>query len=286
VRNKVKILIWAGAAILIAYFLVCTSGCKKDMDKAKKHYELGVEYHKQEQEEQAIKELQEALKIDPNYAKAHYELGVLYHEKEDYGSAVQEFQRAIKIDPDYAEAHFRLGGIYQLLRGYDQALREFEEVLRINPKFPRVHTAMGGVYYERGARTLMRALKLDWSYSVPDTLKEVSSKDKDELKKAIENYANALQSDTTDPALYAKLSQAYYTLAEDEYQKAITVDSFDTSAHLWLGLTFIEKGYPNKATVQHEILKNLDPRAAVMLLQEIQHKEQEAMELKRRGLRK
>lgn len=283
-KNQVKILIWAGMIVVIYSFLFCTWGCKKEMDKARKHYELAVEYHKQEQTDQAIKELQEAIKIAPNYAKAHYELGVLYHEKADHGSALEELRRAINIDPNYAEAHFRLGGIYQILRGYDQALKEFEEVIRINPNFPRVHTARGSVYYERGARTLVRAIKLDWSYSVPDTLKEISYKDNDELKQAMETYINALQSDTTNPALYSKLSQAYYTLAQDEYQKAIATDSFDTSAHLWLGLTFLEKGYPNQANVHYETLKNLDSRAADMLLQEIRHKEQEKMELKRRGL--
>jgi hypothetical protein len=51
-------------------------------------------------------------------------------------------------------------------------------------------------------------------------------------------------------------------------------------------LTFLEKGYQNRAKSQYEILKNLYSRAADMLLQEIRNKEQQEMELKRRGLRK
>jgi tetratricopeptide (TPR) repeat protein len=300
VRNKVKILIWAGLILLINCILFYTWGCKKEMDKAKKHYKLGVEYHKKEQADQAIQELQQAIKIDPNYAEAHYELGVLYQEKAsdegerrefqqanaDYESALREFQQAIKSNPDYAEAHFRLGIMYQGLEGYDQALREFDEVLRINPSFPRIHTAMGSIYHTKGVKALVKATKFDWSYLVADTLKEISYKDKDELKKAIENYIIATEADTTNSAMYSKLGQAYCTWAQDEYQKAIAVDSLDTAAHLNLGLTFLEKGYPNKAMIQYEILNSLDSRAANMLLQEIQHKEQEAMELKKRGLRK
>lgn len=283
-KNQPNILNWIALILLSSYFLFCSGGCKKQMDKAKKHYDVAVEYHKQELFDQAIAELQQAIKIDPNYAEAHYELGVLYHEKEDYASAFQEFQQAIKISPDYAEAYFRLGIIYQVAERYDQALREFEEVLRINPNFPRIHTAIGSTYHAKGVKTLVKATRLDWSYLIADTLKEISYKNKDELKKAIDNYITATQSDTTNSAVYSKLGQAYCTLAQDEYQKAIAVDSTDTAAQLNLGLTFLEKGYPNKATVQHEILKNLDSRSANMLLQEIRHKEQEAMELKRRGL--
>jgi tetratricopeptide (TPR) repeat protein len=283
VRNKAKILIWAGLILLTNCFLFYTWGCKKQMDKAKKHYELGVKYHQQELADQAIKELQQAIQINPNHAEAHCELGVLYQEKEDYNAAYRELQKAIKINPDYAEAHFRLGIIYQVLKGYNQAITEFEEVLKIDPNFPWVHTAIGNVYYERGIKALIRAIKLDWSYLVPDTLKEISYKNKDELKKAIDNYLTTIESDTANAAAFSKLSQAYFTWAQDEYQKAIAADSSDTVAQLQLGLTFSERGYQNKAMNQYQVLKNLDPRAAEMLLQVIRQKEQEAKGLKKRG---
>jgi len=283
VRNKARILVWAGLILLINCFLFYTWGCKKQMDKAKKHYELGVKYHQEELADQAIKELQQAIQIDPNYAEAHCELGVLYQEKEDYNAAYRELQKAIKINPDYAEAHFRLGIIYQVLKGYNQAITEFEEVLKIDPNFPWIHTAIGNVYYERGIKALIRAIKLDWSYLVPDTLKEISYKNKDELKKAIDNYLTTIESDTANAAAFSKLSQAYFTWAQDDYQKAITADSSDTIAQLQLGLTFSERGYQNKAMNQYQVLKNLDPRAAEMLLQVIRQKEQEAKGLKKRG---
>lgn len=285
-KNKTRILIWGGFIILMSFFLFYTWGCKKEMDKAKKHYEQGLEYRKQELDDQAIQEFQQALEIDPNYAEAHYELGVLYHEKEDYDGAFRELKQALRINPDHPDVHYRLGLVYQALRGYKQALAEFEEVLRINPDFPRIHTAIGNVYYERGLRAWGMAIKLDWSYLLPDTLKEISYKDKDELKKAIDDYISGIESDTTNPALFSKLSQAYYNFAQDEYQKAVAIDSLDTAAQLQLGLTFSEKGYQNKAMNQYGLLKNLDPRAADMLLQVIRQKEMEEEDLKRRGMRK
>lgn len=286
-KKEAKVLVWVGLILLMGCFLLCTGGCKKRADQAKKHYEQALEYHQQELPDQAIAELHQAIKLDPKYADAHYELGVLYHEKTDHNNAVRELKEAIKINPDYAEAHFRLGIIYQVLRGYSQAIDEYEEVQRINPGFPRIHTAIGNVHYERGLRAWGAAIKLDWnSYLHPDTSKEISYKNKDELKKAIDDYLTIIESDTSDPAALSKLSQAYYLWAHDEYQKAIAADSVDSVAHLQLGLTYSERGYQDKAMEQYEILKRLDARGADMLLQVIRHKEEEAAGLKKKGLRK
>ncbi len=275
-----------GIVLLMNCLLFYTSGCKKEMDKAKRHYEQALEYREQDLPDQAIKELEQAIKINPDYAEAHYQLGVLYYEKEDFTTAMRELQRAVSISPDHADAHYWLGILFQKLRGYQQALDQFEEVLRINPKFARIHTAVGNVYFERGLRAWGRAIKLDWSYVVPDTLKQISYENKDKLKKAVDDYLNVVESDTTNAAAFAKLSHAYLTWAEDEYQRAVAVDSFDTSAQLQLGLTFSYKGYQNKAMKQYEILKDMEPKAAEMLIQAIRKEQQGAEELKRRGMRK
>ncbi len=286
-KNKTKILVWVGLILVSGCLLLCTGGCKKRADQAVKHYEQALEYHQQELPDQAIAELHQATKLDPEYAEAHYLLGVIYHEKTDHNNAVRELKEAIKINPDYAEAHFRLGVIYQVLRGYSQAVVEFEEVQRINPDFPRIHTAIGNVYYERGLRAWGAAIKLDWyTYLHPDTSKEISYKNKDELKRAIDDYLTIIESDTSNPAALSKLSQAYYLWAHDEYQKAIAADSQDSVAHLQLGLTYSERGYPEKAMEQYEILKKLDARGADMLLQVIKHKEEELEDLRKKGVRK
>ncbi len=273
-KNKTRILIRMGLLLLIGCFLFHTGGCKRRTDKAKKHYQQALEYHEQELPDQAVAELHQAIKLDPKYAEAHYELGVLYHQAEDHNNAVRELKEAIKINPDYAEAHFRLGIVYQILRGYSQAVTEYEEVQRINPDFPRIHTAMGNVYYERGLRAWGAAIKLDWSYVQPDTSKEISYNNRDELKKAIDDYLTIVESDAANPAVLAKLSQAYYLWAQDEYQKAIAVDSIDTVAHLQLGLTYSERGHQSKAMEEYDLLKKWGAPGADMLLQVIKHKEE------------
>ena len=247
-KKKTRIFGWAGVVLLVSLFLFFSGGCGKKTDQAKEHFELGVKYF----------------------------------EKQKAKEALQEFKQAIQLDPEYADAHFQLGALFHTLRAYDSATAEYKEVLRINPNYPRIHTALANVYYEIGLRAWGKAVKLDQlAYWEPDTLRQLPFKDRDELLGLIEGYQNKLKADTVDAETISKLSQANFLLAADEYQKAIGANSSDTTAQLYLGLTYSEQGYPAKAMAQHEILKKLDPRAGELLLTVLKQKEKEKEDLKK-----
>jgi len=247
VKKKARILGWTGTVLVVSLFLFFFSGCGNKRDQAKEHVDLGIAYFEERKAEEAL----------------------------------QEFRQAIQVDPDYADAHFHMGGLLHALKAYPSAIKEYEEVLRINPYYPKIHTAMANIYYERGLRAWGRAIKLDrLTYWEPDTLRQLPFKDRDELVDLIEGYQEKLTADTVDAETFSKLSQAYFVLASEEYQKAVQANPSDTSAQLYLGLTYSEQGYPARAMAQHGILKNLDPRAGELLLTVLKQKENESEELK------
>ena len=245
-RGKAHILGWRGVILLLSVSLLFTGACRKKMEQAKKHFDQGIQYEAQKKVEEAVR----------------------------------EFRQAIQLEPDYVDAHFHLGGVYHLIKGYSAALEEYEKVLRINPNYPKIHTALGNLYYERGLKAWGRAIKLDWvTYLHPDTLRQLPFKDRTELLKLIEGYQNKVNADTVDAETFSKLSQAYFWLAAGEYQTATQASASDTMAQLYLGMTYSEQGYPDKAMVQCEILKKLDPQAGGLLLQVLKQKETENLEL-------
>jgi tetratricopeptide (TPR) repeat protein len=61
----------------------------------------------------AIKEYQMAIKLDPNYADAHYNLGLAYQKTGRLDDAVKEYQIAASLKPEYASALNRLGAGYR-----------------------------------------------------------------------------------------------------------------------------------------------------------------------------
>lgn len=247
-EKKRGILGWAGTVLLVSLFLFFAGACETKTDQAKKHFDLGVQYLEEQKPDEALRELRHAIQLDSNFADAHLRLGALYHD----------------------------------LKAYTSAIKEYEEVLRINPSYPKIHTVLANVYYERGLRTWGKAIKLDrLTYWFPDTLRQLPFKNRDEVVGLIEECINKLEADTVDAETFSKLSQACFLLAAEEYQKAIQVDSLDTTAQLYLGLTYSEQGYPLKAMAQHEILNRLDPRSGGLLLTILRQKEKEKQELEK-----
>ena len=81
-----------------------------DQVGAEAHFELGEMYHRQVFEglEMAIKEYEEAVRLQPDFADAHYYLGLSYHTKAKletddqqlYRRALQEYKLYLAHSPD------------------------------------------------------------------------------------------------------------------------------------------------------------------------------------------
>lgn len=244
---------WALIILFTSLFLLVSGGCKKKSDQARNHVEAGLEHFKRQ-------EMQEALK---------------------------EFKQAVQLDPINADAHFYLGGIYHAARAYSASIREYGEVLRINPGYPRIHTAIANVYYERGLKAWGKAVKLDRvAYWLPDTLRQLPFKNRDELLGLIGGYEGTVKADSGDAETFSMLSQAYFLLAADKYETAVKADPADTTGQLYLGLTYSEQGYPYKAMAQYEITKKLDSNQGELLLAVLKQKERERQNLEEAKKRK
>jgi Tfp pilus assembly protein PilF len=246
-KVHVRISGWITVVVAVLFFVSLFSGCQGDKgEQAKKHFEKGVEQF-------GKKQMQEAL---------------------------SEFQKAVELNPDYADARFYLGGLHHTLKDYDAALGEYKKVMQLDPGYPGIHTATANIYYELGLTSWGRAVKLDrTSFWLPDTSRKLPYQDRAELDKLIEDYLKTVRSDTVDAETVSKLSQAYFILAAQEYENAIQANASDTGAQLYLGLTYSEQGYDQRAWDQHELLKELAPSAADMLQSVLNQKEKEKEQL-------
>jgi len=93
--------------------------------------------------EQAIAELQTAIRQRPGYLPAHYELARAYWIKGDFASAEGELKRVIELDPENERAYFTLG-MARLGENRPQLARDsFAQLLRLNPKSADAHFGLG-----------------------------------------------------------------------------------------------------------------------------------------------
>ncbi len=142
---------------------------RKSSNKARPHDCLGVAYTREGRLDEAMREFQTALRINPGYVDSHTNLGVVYGQEGRLDEAMGEFQTALGLKPDYVEAHNNLGVVYRRQGRLADAMREFQAALKINPDYADAHNNLGVVYQQGGRledamREFQTALRLNPDY--------------------------------------------------------------------------------------------------------------------------
>ena len=65
----------------------------------------------------------------PTEAKLEYNLGIDYYKIGQYDNAMAAFRQAINIDPNYIDAYYNLGSILEYLKQDEAALAVFKQIL-------------------------------------------------------------------------------------------------------------------------------------------------------------
>jgi tetratricopeptide (TPR) repeat protein len=79
----------------------------------------------------AIKDFEQAIKLNANYAKAFNNR--VYRKKEEFDRAIEDFTQALKLDPNYASPFANRAAIQASRGEYDRATRDYDEAIRLAP---------------------------------------------------------------------------------------------------------------------------------------------------------
>ena len=104
--------------------------------------------------EDAIREFENAIGLDPNYALAHAELAIanlmlrrIYYghltDEEATARATPHVERALAIDPTLAQAHGAAGILMWVQRDLEEAQTHYEQAIQINPNYALAYSYMG-----------------------------------------------------------------------------------------------------------------------------------------------
>lgn len=83
--------------------------------------------------DQAKRQIQEQLALDPSSAEGYNLLGLVYSSEKDYTKAAEAFQHAVKLSPNSTRSRNNLGNTYVAQEKLDLAEKEFRQVLKISP---------------------------------------------------------------------------------------------------------------------------------------------------------
>lgn len=131
---------------------------RSDTDFSEAHNYLGKVYERKGEWEQAISEYKKALK-NPKYATphfAHYNLGIAFINTSNDEGALKEFEEALRIDPSYSPAYQGRGEVYFRNSRYKEAIGAFQQALRLTPDNPDAHYNLGEAFFREGSRDQAR----------------------------------------------------------------------------------------------------------------------------------
>jgi tetratricopeptide (TPR) repeat protein len=113
----------------------------------------------------ALKDYDQAIRLDPNYARAYYNRGAVYDDKGDRVRAIKDYSQAIRLKPDYINALNNRGLAYHAQGDYDRAIKDFSEIIRIKPDEALAFNNRAADFSNRGSAT---GNKADYDSAVAD----------------------------------------------------------------------------------------------------------------------
>lgn len=100
--------------------------------------------------EEASRELQQALALDPACTEAHYLLGMIALDAADYGGAEKHLQSALEIDPQWADVPLQLANAQVSQGRFREAVSTLDTYLKQHPADAEAWCQMGQAYQRLG----------------------------------------------------------------------------------------------------------------------------------------
>ena len=178
----------------------CIELAKKSIaikDSAVPHRVLANTYLLLRKHSAAVEEVKKAIEMAPNYADAYWILGLVYMQSDRGEEAVPVLQKAIRLNPFPPNAYYNtLAWSYYFLGKYDEAIAEGKRAVSMNPKDFHAHLPLICAYLSMNRREEARAhaadiLRIDPNFSVNKAERTTPLKNKDNLKRIMEQYRMA-----------------------------------------------------------------------------------------------
>jgi len=114
---------------------------------------IGMAYAMLEKYAEATTAQQKALELQPNFAKAHAGLGLVYLRQHQTTLALEHYRQAVTLDPQSSEAHLKIGLILMRQQRYREATEVYQTIIAIKPDDPEAYHNLGLCYAHQARET-------------------------------------------------------------------------------------------------------------------------------------
>ncbi len=196
---------------------------------------LGRAYLRRALNEQAEKELAEAVRIKPEEPRYHDNLGLAYLRLGKLAEAEAQLREALRGSPRLVSGRMNLGLTLFDQRRFEEAEAEFREALRIRPTVAMAWDYLGRIRMQAGR---------------PDEAETL--------------FRTALQHEPNNPELLWRLAtiqfeQGRFGEAEERLRRALTLAPAHPRVRMLLAQTHLKTGRDREALAETEEALRLDP---------------------------
>jgi tetratricopeptide (TPR) repeat protein len=199
------------------------------------HNNLGTVYWKQGSVEAAEREWRTAFGLAPHNVVILNNLGLALSKREEYKEAVSYFQRAMRRKPNYTDPHLNLGMAYREMKLVADAELQLRAAVALSPLNVYARNQLGELYVETGR----------------------SAEAEEQFLHSVKSEPNVVGYDALGD-IYVGWKDS--TRAKSAFQRAASIDPFDSHARFSLGRLYLAEG--RAAEALQEFLAGLqsDPK--------------------------
>jgi tetratricopeptide (TPR) repeat protein len=228
--------------------------------RARAYRGLGTINSEEGNTDDAIHNLNEALRLSPRDDGAFYERGNVYRSLGKQSAAINDYSQAIRLNPRNAEAFYHRGIAYGAMGNLDRAIADYDSCLAVDPK-------ISSAYFDRGIAHLAKS---DYDHAVVDFSAVVrlspdraqawfnlanAYRYKKDFARAAENYTQTLRVKPSDAwALFNRgvcyMNTRDYDRARADFQQFIQTNP-TKDAHIELANVYYLMGQYPQAVAEY-----------------------------------
>jgi lipoprotein NlpI len=157
--------------------------------------------------DRAIADASEAIRLDPKDAFAYNNRAGAYLNKRDNDRAIADASEAIRLDPKDAFAYNNRAGAYASKGDNDRAIADASEAIRLDPKDALAYNNRAAAYLnkrdnDRAIADASEAIRLDPNYAIAYNYRGNAYKAKGDYDRAIADYNEAIRLDPKSSSSY------------------------------------------------------------------------------------
>ena len=118
---------------------IATRLCESNPPSAVVYLSRGNIWYDKQENDKAIADFAEAIRIEPQFAAAYNRRAGAWHRKKDFHKAFADYNAAIRFDPANSRLFSNRGLVYLDNGEYDKGIVDLDEAIRIDPEYEEAY---------------------------------------------------------------------------------------------------------------------------------------------------